>query len=115
MHAASTSQAATFWSEDVITLLRAPPAAHPGQVLDPLALFGHTHLHRIKPPVLLLSKQVETPIRSSQGPVGALGHSGPVPQPAGVVGLQVEQAQVEDRVPGALEQDQVSQRVVVEG
>lgn len=102
-------------SQDVIALVSPAPAAYPIQVLSPLAFSGHAHLHRVKPPVLLLPKEIEAPVGAGQRTVGSLGHPGPVGQPARVVGLGPQCVQVEHGVAGALKEDHVSQGGVVEG
>lgn len=110
----SKAYSSLCWSKDVVAL-RSVAAASPAQVLGPLALSGDSYLDRVKSPELLFFKQVETPIWAMQRPVGPLWHPSPVRQPAGVVGLLVQSFDVQHRVAGALEDNHVTQRGVIEG
>ena len=110
----SKADGSLCWSEDVIAL-RGTTAASPAQVLGPLALSGDSHLDWVKSPEALFSEQVESTVWVGQRPIGPLWHTSPVCQPAGVVGLLVQGSEVEHRVAGALEDDHVTQRSVVEG
>ena len=101
-------------SDDLVAQRRAP-AARPAQVPGPLALPGDPHLHGVEPPEALLPEQVHLAVGTRHRPVGALGQAAPVAQLAGVVGLRAQRVQVQHRVAGALEEDHVTERGVVEG
>lgn len=105
---------AICWSKDVVAL-RSTPAAGPAQVLGPVALFGDSHLHWVKPPEPLFFEEVKAAVWTRQRPVGPLRHASPVSQLAWVVGLLAQGFKVEYGVTGALEEDHVTQRSIVEG
>lgn len=105
---------AICWSKDVVALRRTP-AAGPAQVLGPVALFGDSHLHWVKPPEPLFFEEVKAAVWTGQRPVGPLRHASPVSQLAWVVGLLTQGFKVEYGVTGALEEDHVTQRSIVEG
>ncbi|KAA8593964.1 hypothetical protein FQN60_004798 [Etheostoma spectabile] len=102
------------WSKNVVAL-RSVAATSPAQILGPLALFGDTHLNRVKSPEPLFSEQVKASVGTGQRPIGSLWHTSPVCQPARVVGFLVQGFEVKHRVTGALEEDHVTQRSIVEG
>ncbi len=102
------------WSKDIIAL-RSASAASPAQIFGPLALSGDSHLDRVKSPEPLFSEQIEAPVWTSERPVCPLWHTSPVCQPAGVVGLLSQGVEVEHRVARALEDDNVTQRSIIEG
>lgn len=110
----SKAYSSLCWSKDVVAL-RSAAATSPAQILGPLALSGDSHLDRVKPPEPLFSEQVEASVWAGQSPIGPLWHTGPVCQPAGVVGLLAQGLEVKHRVAGALEEDHVTQRSVIEG
>lgn len=89
-------------------------ATSPAQIRGPLSLPGDSHFDRVKPPEALFSEQIEASVGTGQSPVGPLWHTRPVRQPARVVGLLAQGFEVEHGVTGALEEDHVTQRSVVE-